>query len=53
MNHSKHFLYMGLGLLVILVLSKVTGYGLWFLFPILCIAMMVAMMFGMDHTNHK
>ncbi|HET8670941.1 MAG TPA: DUF2933 domain-containing protein [Candidatus Saccharimonadales bacterium] len=50
---TSHLLWMGGGFLAILLIQWITGWNLAFLFPLLCMGMMVFMMIGMGRHNDK
>ena len=54
MNISKHLIWMAVGFIILLVISKFVGVSAFLLFFFLCFFMMAAMMLGMGHgDNHK
>lgn len=55
-NMVSHMLWMIGGFFALILLSKIFRLNLVFLWPLLCMGIMVWMMFAMsrhDHMNHK
>ncbi|HEU5187445.1 MAG TPA: hypothetical protein VFT87_02990 [Candidatus Saccharimonadales bacterium] len=53
MNHTKHLLWMAGGFVALLAIGAIFKVNVIWLFPLLCMGMMVAMLFGMGHSNTK
>lgn len=54
MNMSKHLIWMAIGFITLLAISKFVGLSAFLLFFFLCCFMMAAMMLGRGHGNeHK
>ena len=56
MNHGiSHIVWMGVIFVALFVVGKIFGISLIVFFPLICMLMMVAMMFTMNHgeMDHK
>ena len=54
MNHKTHLIWMGVGFVALLILTKFVGASAFLLFFFFCFFMMALMMLGMGHggDNH-
>jgi hypothetical protein len=52
-NMTAHILWMVGGFGALLLIDKLFRINIAFLFPLLCMGMMVWMMFAMNHNDHN